>query len=166
MIGVSACLGGCPVRYDGRSQKVAEIEALVQKKQAITICPEVLGGLPVPRDPAEIVGGDGFSVWQGTARVLTNLGEDVTEVFKQGAITAYQQLKEQKIDTLILKEKSPSCGSQLIYDGTFSGTKIEGVGVATAYFLNQGLKVYSETQWLQEEGLDASRKNESCERAF
>lgn len=153
MIGVSACLGGCPVRYDGRDQKIAEIELLVQKKQAIRICPEVLGGLPIPRDPAEIVGGDGFAVWQGTARVQTNRGEDVTEVYKQGAIIAYQKLKEQQIETLILKEKSPSCGSQWIYDGTFSGAIIEGVGVATAYFLNQGLKVYSETQWLQEEGM-------------
>lgn len=152
MIGVSACLGGCPVRYDGRDQKVVAIAELVKKKEAITICPEVLGGLPIPRDPAEIVGGDGFAVWQGKAKVLTNLGEDVTEVFKNGARKAYQQLKERGIETLVLKEKSPSCGSHLIYDGTFSGTKIEGVGVATAYFLNQGLRVYSETQWLEEEG--------------
>lgn len=152
MIGVSACLGGCPVRYDGRDQKVVVIAELVKNKEAITICPEVLGGLPIPRDPAEIVGGDGFAVWQGTARVLTNLGEDVTEMFKKGARQAYQQLQEKGIDTLILKEKSPSCGSQLIYDGTFSGNTIEGVGVATAYFLNQGLQVYSETQWLQKEG--------------
>ena len=124
MIGVSACLGGCPVRFDGRDQRVVEIEQLVKQQEAIMICPEVLGGLPIPRDPAEIIGGDGFAVWHG-------------------------ELKEKGIDTLILKEKSPSCGSQWIYDGTFSGTKIKGVGVATAYFLNQGIKVYSESQWLK-----------------
>ncbi|MHC5269073.1 2-thiouracil desulfurase family protein [Enterococcus sp. LJL98] len=152
MIGVSACLGGCPVRYDGRDQTVEAIQVLLQKNQAIAVCPEVLGGLPIPRDPAEIVGGDGFAVWQGRAKVVTNQQEDVTEAFKQGAIRAYQELKRQQIETLILKEKSPSCGSQWIYDGTFSGTKKQGVGVATAYFLNQGIKVYSETQWLQEEG--------------
>lgn len=151
MIGVSACLGGCPVRYDGRDQRVVEIEALVKQKEAIMICPEVLGGLPIPRDPAEIVGGDGFSVWHGQGKVVTNKGKDVTENFKQGAITAFKKLQAQGIDTLILKEKSPSCGSQWIYDGTFSGTKIKGVGVATAYFLDQGMKVYSETQWLQRE---------------
>lgn len=151
MIGVSACLGGCPVRYDGRDQRVAEIEQLVKKQEAIMICPEVLGGLPIPRDPAEIIGGDGFSVWQGTAKVITNKGADVTESFKNGAIRAYQKLQEKEIDTLILKEKSPSCGSQWIYDGTFSGTKIKGVGVATAYFLNQGINVYSESQWLKRE---------------
>ena len=151
MIGVSACLGGCPVRYDGQDQKVAEIADLVKQKRAIPVCPEVLGGLPIPRTPAEIVGGDGFAVWQGKARVVSCLGEDVTEMFTQGAIIAYQQLKEKGIEILILKEKSPSCGSQWIYDGTFSGTTVKGVGVATAYFLNQGLRVYSETQWLQEE---------------
>lgn len=152
MIGVSACLGGCPVRYDGRDQRVAEIEQLVKQHEAIMICPEVIGGLPIPRDPAEIVGGDGFDVWHGQAKVLTNQGEDVTEMFKRGAITAFKKLQTQGIDTLILKEKSPSCGSQWIYDGTFSGTKIKGVGVATAYFLDNGIQVYSEIQWLQREG--------------
>lgn len=152
MIGVSACLGGCPVRFDGRDQRVVEIEQLVKQQEAIMICPEVLGGLPIPRDPAEIIGGDGFAVWHGEAKVLTNKGADVTEAFKNGSIRAYQKLKEKGIDTLILKEKSPSCGSQWIYDGTFSGTKIKGVGVATAYFLNQGIKVYSESQWLKREG--------------
>ena len=63
MIGVSACLGGCPVRYDGQDQKVAEIADLVKQKRAIPVCPEVLGGLSIPRTPAEIVGGDGFAVW-------------------------------------------------------------------------------------------------------
>ncbi|GGI65894.1 MULTISPECIES: DUF523 domain-containing protein [Enterococcus] len=152
MIGVSACLGGCPVRYDGRDQRVAEIEQLVKQQEAIMICPEVLGGLPIPRDPAEIVGGDGFSVWHGDGKVLTNQGVDVTDAFKKGAMTALKKLQEKGIDTLILKEKSPSCGSQWIYDGTFSGTKVKGVGVATAYFLDHGIKVYSETQWLQREG--------------
>lgn len=149
MIGVSACLGGCRVRYDGKHQKIAAIESLVLKNEAVLICPEVLGGLPIPRDPAEIVGGDGFAVWEGKAKVMTNHGQDVTAMFQQGAILAYQKLKEAQIDTLILKENSPSCGSQWVYDGNFSGVKITGVGVATAYFINQGLTVYSETQWLK-----------------
>lgn len=149
MIGVSACLGGCLVRYDGKHQKIAAIESLVLKNEAIMICPEVLGGLPVPRDPAEIVGGDGYAVWEGKAKVITNQGKDVTKMFQKGAILAYQKLQEAQIDTLILKENSPSCGNQWIYDGNFSGVKTAGVGVATAYFIKQGLTVYSEAQWLK-----------------
>ena len=73
MIGVSACLGGCQVRYDGKDQKDAEIADLVKQKRAIPVCPEVLGGLSIPRTPAEIVGGDWFAVWQGKARVVSCL---------------------------------------------------------------------------------------------
>ncbi|MGX7195551.1 DUF523 domain-containing protein [Enterococcus olivae] len=151
MIGISACLGGQCCRYDGRHQEVSALKKLLDQKEIVSVCPEVLGGLPVPRDPAEIVGGNGHDVWDGKAKVLTNQGEDVTELFKEGAKRAYQALKEQQVDHLILKDKSPSCGSQWIYDGTFSGTKIENIGVATAYFIKQGLSVQSETQWLAQQ---------------
>ncbi len=152
MIGISACLGGMCCRYDGRHQEAAQLKELLDKKEALRICPEVLGGLPTPRDPAEIVGGNGFDVWENRAKVVTNQGEDVTEMFKAGAKRAYAALIEKKIDQLVLKDKSPSCGSQLIYDGTFSGTKLTGVGVATAYFILQGMTVQSETQWLTQQG--------------
>lgn len=147
MLGISSCLGGICCRYDGKSQEVPQLKQWVEEGKALLICPEVLGELPIPRPPAEIVGGDGFSVWAGTARVMTNTGEDVTELFKQGAKTAYQKLQAQNIQELILKEKSPSCGSQLIYDGQFSGVKKTGVGVATAYFLSKGLIIHSENDW-------------------
>lgn len=147
MIGISACLGGCPCRYDGKEQGKKQLIQLVEEKQAVMICPEVLGGLSTPRDPAEICGGDGFDVWQNQATVQTHSGTDVTDAFKAGAITAYQQLSIAGITEVVLKESSPSCGKQMIYDGSFSGSKQAGVGVTTAYLLNQGLTVYSDYQW-------------------
>ncbi|MGG5340711.1 DUF523 domain-containing protein [Enterococcus sp. AZ192] len=155
MIGISACLGGICCRYDGQSKELSFLKELVEKKEAMPICPEVLGGLPIPREPAEITGGDGFAVWQGQASVLTVSGEDVTECFKEGAKIAYQKLLEHQIDTLIVKEDSPSCGYRRIYDGTFSGNKIAGIGVATAYFILNGISVVSENEWqtiVQHEG--------------
>ncbi|MBO0462619.1 DUF523 domain-containing protein [Enterococcus sp. DIV1298c] len=152
MIGISACLGGVLCRYDGRDKAIPALKKLVAEGQAIMICPEVAGGLPIPREPAEIVGGDGFDVWHQRAKVLTVSGEDVTEVYKSGAIKAYQRLKEKQISTLILKANSPSCGSTSIYDGTFSGTLKEGTGVATAYFLQQKISVCSEEEWMDQRG--------------
>lgn len=147
MIGISACLGGICCRYDGGSKGIDELEKLVSEQKALMVCPEVLGGLSTPRDPAEIEFGDGFDVWQKKARVLTIKGEDVTEAYKSGAQKAYLQLKELKITKLIMKDRSPSCGSLKIYNGSFSGEIKSGVGVATAYFIEQGIKIYSEENW-------------------
>lgn len=151
MIGISACLGGALCRYDGQAKTVDSLKELVQQDTAIMVCPEVLGGLTVPREPAELVGGDGFDVWRGTAKVITVTGVDVTDAFKQGAILAYEKLKKQNITQLITKEKSPSCGRQVIYDGSFSGASKHGVGVATAYFLQQNLSVFSDEEWLAQQ---------------
>jgi uncharacterized protein YbbK (DUF523 family) len=87
-------------------------------------------------------------VWAQRAKVVTISGEDVTEQFTTGAKIAYQKLQEQGITQLILKEKSPSCGSQMIYDGNFSGIKRRGIGVACAYFRQQGMTVLSDVEWL------------------
>lgn len=149
MLGISSCLAGIACRYDGNHNEIKKIKEYLANHQAVLICPEVLGGMPTPRTPAEIVGGDGFDVWQGRARVIDKNGQDVTTSFKQGAIQTYGKLQEQQITELILKERSPSCGSKKIYDGTFSGTKINGVGVATAYFINHGIKIYSEESQLE-----------------
>lgn len=108
--------------------------------------------MPTPRTPAEIIGGDGFDVWAGKAQVISKTGEDVTEAFKQGAQIAYEKIKELAVDCLILKANSPSCGSRNIYDGTFTGQKKIGVGVATAYFIEQGLNVLTEEEWLKGRG--------------
>ncbi|MDA9470397.1 DUF523 domain-containing protein [Enterococcus sp. 5H] len=147
MIGISSCLGGICCRYDGQAKEVDALRKLVDNGQAILVCPEVLGGMPIPRDPAEIQGGDGFDVWKNQSMVITDKGEDVTEQFKLGAIIAYQKLIEANISTIILKENSPSCGHDQVYDGNFSGSRKNGVGVATAYFLSKGLQVISENNW-------------------
>ena len=147
MLGISACLGGIACRYDGGSNTILPLKKLVESGQAVMVCPEVLGGLPIPRNPAEIQGGDGFTVWENKAKVIDIEGNDLTECFKQGAIQALDELKHLQITALVLKERSPSCGSNWIYDGSFSGNRIKGAGVATAYFIQQGLPVYSEENW-------------------
>ena len=167
MIGISACLGGVLCRYDGQEKAVTELKILVAEGKAIMVCPEVMGGLSTPRAPAEIVGGDGFDVWNGQAKVITTNGEDVTKAYQEGAIHAYQKLKEQEIDLVILKAKSPSCGSSLIYDGSFSGTLKSGTGVATAYFIQQKMTVLSDEEWLKLRGeQNGNRENEPNERTF
>ena len=135
----SACLCGHKVRYDGGD--CAAQNALPEL--VLLICPEVMGGLPTPRAPAEIVGGDGHDVWAGCARVMDAYGEDVTEAFKRGAELALQRLQAAHIDTVYLKSKSPSCGQGQIYDGSFSGNLHEGDGVATALFKSHGIRVIS-----------------------
>lgn len=154
MIGISACLGGICCRYDGKSQELRALKKLIEKNQALAICPEVMGNLTIPREPAEIIGGDGTDVWRNTAYVLTKSGKNVTEAYKRGAILAYEKLAESKIQNVIMKENSPSCGKNSIYDGTFSGVGKNGLGVATAYFLRKGITVVSEKEWQSQQLLE------------
>lgn len=147
MIGMSACLGGVACRYDGRSQGTTEFIQLVEQDKVVIICPEVLGGLPIPRKPAEIIGGDGYDVLAGKARVVENDGTDVTDIYVAGARKAYEIIKDQGITVLVLKEKSPTCGTHYVYDGNFTGVMKQGVGVATALFRKKGLMVYADTEW-------------------
>ncbi|GMA58016.1 uncharacterized protein YbbK (DUF523 family) [Alicyclobacillus sacchari] len=141
---VSACLVGCKCRYDNQSALHSKVENLVQSRQAVPVCPEQFGGLPTPRNPAEIVGGDGFDVLDGNAKVIDSEGNDVTQEFIDGAYRALNVAQTIGATTAILKKNSPSCGSDLIYDGSFSGMKKEGVGVTVALLLRNGLTVTSE----------------------
>jgi uncharacterized protein YbbK (DUF523 family) len=141
---VSACLMGCECRYDQKDNLVSEIEKLVKDGKAIPVCPEQLGGLSTPRPPAEIVGGDGFDVLDGKAKVIDNRGNDVTEQFLQGARQALHMAQVTRATEAILKERSPSCGSTMIYDGTFSKNKQKGVGVTAALLIRHGISVRSE----------------------
>jgi uncharacterized protein YbbK (DUF523 family) len=141
---VSACLVGCECRYDQRSCFQQNMEELLRAGKAIPLCPEQLGGLPTPRNPAEIVGGDGFDVLDGKARVLDREGNDVTEQFLAGARQALQLAQTVGASEAVLKENSPSCGSSRVYDGTFSGIKKPGVGVTAALFIRNGIRVQSE----------------------
>lgn len=144
MIMISACLAGEKCRYDGKANKVEELAKLAKEKKAILICPEVMGGLKTPRDPAEIKNGDGTSVLKGEAKIYTKKGQDVTKKFAEGAFKVLQIAEAYQPEYIILKENSPSCGSCNIYDGTFSKKLIEGMGVTAAILKREGFKIYSE----------------------
>lgn len=143
---VSACLMGCQCRYDKNSNLHSHVEQLVREGKGIPVCPEQLGGLPTPRNPAEIVGGDGFDVLDGKARVIDNQGNDVTTLFLDGAWQALRVAQTVGATEAILKERSPSCGSHMIYDGTYTKTKVTGVGVTAALFQRHGIHTISEEQ--------------------
>jgi uncharacterized protein YbbK (DUF523 family) len=113
---------------------------------AVPFCPEVAGGLPIPRPPAEIVGGDGQAVLDRQARVLTIEGEDVTEAFLAGACQALETAQRLDIRQAVFKEDSPSCGCHRSYDGTFSGRRVPGQGVAAALLRRNGITVLSEEE--------------------
>lgn len=144
MIGVSACLMGEAVRYDGSHKLFTPLLVLQAHNEVVSICPEVLGGLPTPRLAAEIVGGNGMDVWEGKAKVLTVDGSDVTDAFKAGAKVALAILQSKNITHVVLKANSPSCGSQEIYQGSFDGSKKQGMGVAVALFQAAGIVVWDE----------------------
>jgi uncharacterized protein YbbK (DUF523 family) len=134
-IGVSACLLGIRCKYDGTSNYSAEaVRRLAERYTLIPVCPEQLGGLTTPRPPAEIQNG----------RVVTKDGLDVTESFQRGAEETLEIFKLLKLEAAILKEGSPSCGSSLIYDGTFTGVKISGMGLTVRLLRDQGIGVISE----------------------
>lgn len=144
MILVSSCLVGIEVRYNGTHCLEGRILKLIEENKAIAVCPELLGGLSTPREPAEIVGGDGGDVLDGKAKVVDQLGRDVTEQFLKGAYDTLKKAQEVKATTIILKEYSPSCGSSMIYNGEFKGKKMIGNGVTSALLKRNGFSVISE----------------------
>jgi uncharacterized protein YbbK (DUF523 family) len=146
MILVSSCLAGLKVRYNGSHSLDKSILNLVREKKAITICPELLGGFSTPREPAEIIGGDGEDVLDGKAKVIEKSGADVTEKYIKGAYATLEKAKRINATVVVLKENSPSCGSSKIYNGDFNGTKINGNGVTSALLKRNGFKVISEEQ--------------------
>ncbi|WP_328187803.1 DUF523 domain-containing protein [Marinobacter sp. OP 3.4] len=143
---VSACLLGHEVRYDGGDLAVGDprFRALQDIHQLVPFCPEVASGLPTPRAPAEITNGDGRAVLSGHARIIDTDRHDLTENFLTGARLALAQCQAEQIEFAILAEKSPSCGSNVIYDGSFTGTRVPGVGCTTALLRENGIKVFSQ----------------------
>jgi uncharacterized protein YbbK (DUF523 family) len=143
---VSACLIGENVRYNGRL-KVNESSWLKGWKlqgRLVTFCPEVGGGLPVPRPCSEISGYDGRTVLYGDARVMNIKGKDVTQYFLSGAQKTLKIACLHNIKLAVLKDGSPSCGSTYIYDGSFSGIKKPGKGITTVLLEESGIRVFSE----------------------
>ncbi|ACM22435.1 MULTISPECIES: DUF523 domain-containing protein [Thermotoga] len=140
---VSACLLGLPTRYDARSKENKKVLKLLEKHIIIPVCPEQLGGLPTPRPRCEILGGHG---WTGNERVVDELGNDRTENFLRGAEITLQIARLLNVDLAILKSKSPSCGKNFVYDGSFSGRLVPGKGVTAFLLEKNGLKVFEENE--------------------
>ena len=133
---ISACLYGEKCRYDGRdnlAERLCELEKLCR---LIPVCPEVSGGLETPRSPAEIVG----------SRVVTSGGRDVTEEYEKGARATLDTALKCGCTIALMKAKSPSCGSGKIYDGSFSKTLTDGNGITVRLLLQNGIRVFDETQ--------------------
>jgi len=139
---VSACLLGSPVRPDGGDKKLDHpvMRRWLEEGRIVSMCPEVLGGLPTPRPPAEIAPGG------GARRVVTRDGVDVTPAFEAGAHIVAAQADADRIRVAILKDGSPSCGSWTIHDGNFRGNKIPGEGVTAALLRSKGVMVFSEDE--------------------
>jgi len=149
MILVSSCLAGLEVRYNGTHCLDYKIRKLIEKNKAIPVCPELLGGFSTPREPAEIIGGNGEDVLDGKAKVVEKSGRDVTEIYIKGAYTTLKKAKEVNATKVVLKEYSPSCGSSMIYNGEFIGKKIAGNGVTTALLKRNGIRVISEEMFTE-----------------
>jgi uncharacterized protein YbbK (DUF523 family) len=135
---VSSCLLGQPVRYDGQSKGLTSnmLTQWLQEKRVVAFCPEVASGLPTPRPPAEI----------NLEKVIAVTGEDVTDEFQLGAEKALSLCKSQQIKFALLKESSPSCGRNTIYDGSHKGIKVAGMGLTAEKLVKAGIQVFSEEQ--------------------
>jgi uncharacterized protein YbbK (DUF523 family) len=146
---ISACLLGEPVRYNGSGAKMNHgiIEQWVTEGRVLSVCPEVWGGLGVPRSPAEIIGSNGFAVLDGFAAVLDAKGHDLTRAFVSGAQSVLHHAQSFGVRVAVLKDGSPSCGRTYIHNGQFSGSKKKGeVGVTVALLQRHGITVFSEYQ--------------------
>lgn len=133
---VSACLLGVECRYNGKGELKKDIEMLLKEHELIPVCPEQLGGLATPRDPAEIQGN----------KIITKTGVNVTKKYLKGAEEVLKLAKLYNCNAAILKERSPSCGYGKIYDGTFSKILIDGNGAAADLLIKNGIKVTGESE--------------------
>ena len=133
---ISACLVGDKVKYNGQNNYTPKIKELLEKYELVPFCPEVEGGLTTPRSPNERI----------KDKVMTEDGRDVTKPFEKGADLAYNICMYLGIKIAVLKSLSPSCGSNEIYDGTFTHKKIKGDGVTAELLKKKGIKVYTEDE--------------------
>lgn len=139
---VSSCLLGAPVRPNGGDKRVEHpiLRRWLDEGRVVALCPEMLGGLGTPRLPSEIV------VRDETRRVVANNGDDVTRAFDEGARIVAEEASRENAAIALLKEGSPSCGTHVVYDGTFSGNRVAGEGVTAARLRAAGMAVFSEEE--------------------
>jgi uncharacterized protein YbbK (DUF523 family) len=146
---VSACLLGSRCRYDGTAKLHPEVTGLDREEfELIPVCPECLGGLPIPRLPAEIENGDGARVLAGMAQVRNRQGDDYTPQFCAGARQALELYRERRPELVVFKANSPSCGVGRIYDGSFSRQLCPGDGVTAALLRDHGAVLATEQDFL------------------
>ena len=141
---VSACLLGTCCNHEGRASSRPRVAQLADSARLVPICPEVVGGLSTPRPAAEISGGDGADVLDGTARVRTAAGDDVTVAYLRGAAAAVELARATGATRAVLKARSPSCGAREVYDGTFTRALHAGSGVTAAALRAAGVEVVSD----------------------
>lgn len=145
---ISACLIGFKVRYNGSDKPISS--ELLHRWQAegrlVVHCPELAAGLLLPRLPAEISGGQGIDVLEGQASVVENDGSNVTQHYLLAAHLALQTAQENNCRFAIMADRSPTCGSQQIYDGSFQGKAVNGAGIAVALLRRHGIEVFTEYQ--------------------
>ena len=131
---VSACIFGNNTKYNGGNNYNPLIEKLKDKYNIILCCPEVDGGLSIPRNPSEVLNG----------KVISSEGLDVTKEFKLGAKMALDLVNKYNIKKALLKDGSPSCGKNYIYDGTFTKTKVNKMGITASLLKDAGVTIYTE----------------------
>lgn len=136
---ISACLLGVNCRYNGGGELATEWLEVLKGHQLIPVCPEQLGGMTTPREPSEIVS-------ESPLRVESKSGTNVTGAFEKGAIETLKLAELLGVRCAVLKERSPSCGVNAIYNGTFSNVRIPGMGITARLLKNSGLMVYSEEE--------------------
>ena len=133
---ISACLLGRNCKYNGGSNYTPLVEELKERYDLVPVCPECLGGLPIPHEPSERVGD----------KVLSKTGADVTAAFQRGAAEALAAAQREGVRRAVLKERSPSCGCGSIYDGTFTGAVVPGNGLAAELLLANGVEIFGESR--------------------
>ena len=133
---ISACLLGVNCRYNGKRTEMEGLGGLMEKYTLIPVCPETLGGMPTPREPSEIRDG----------RVFSQSGRDVTDFYERGAAETLRLAQMYGCTYAVMKERSPSCGSGRIHDGSFSGALTDGDGVCAAALKAAGITVLGESE--------------------
>ncbi len=146
---VSACLLGRPVRYDGSAKTLQDalLDRWISEGRVVSVCPEVMAGLPTPRPPAEIVNAaSGAAVIKRDGRIVEADGKDLTKAYLAGARIVLEHAARHDCRYALLTDGSPSCGGSFIYDGSFQGRRINGEGVTAALLRQHGIAVFSQAE--------------------
>ncbi len=140
---VSSCLVGIDCRYNGTSTLNLELKKMIDEGKAIAICPEILVGLPTPRESCEI------QIKNGQKTVIGKSGKDYTDLFEEAAKKTLEICKRKKIKKVILQQRSPTCGYGKIYDGSFEGKLIDGNGLTADLLSKNGIEILTDMEYIK-----------------